>query len=316
MPRRSHYDVTNTIRVSHPQDVAAELKRLFTALYPQHPFDVLDHAIALFGQLYAGRLPGYAGCDTWYHDAQHSLDCTLAMARLIDGHERSMRARERLGPRRAVLGLVVALFHDAGYIRRDGDRASNGAEYTLTHVHRGGEFLRRFLPALGLARDAALAGQLVHFTGYEMTLDAIRVDEPRDRRLGFMLGTADLMSQTADRCYAEKCRDFLFREFQICGLAGERRTGISRPRYRTPEQLLERTVAFNRRLWRQRIDGYFCSVHRYFDVHFGGEDPYKQAIAANLARITLLRRHRQLQELRWRPVAINRNCLPDILQAA
>ncbi len=316
MQRRSHYDVTNTIRVSHPQDVAAELKRLFASLYPQQPLDALDRAVELFSRLYAGYLPGYAGCDTWYHDAQHSLDCTLALARLIDGHERSVPARERLGPRRALLGIVVALFHDAGYVRRLSDTAANGAAYTLTHVARGGEFLSRFLPALGLGSEVALATQLIHFTGYEMTLDAIRVRGTRERRLGFMLGTADLMSQTADRCYLEKCRDFLFREFELCGLAGERRPGGPRPRYRTPQQLLERTVAFNRRLWAQRIDGYFGSVHRYFDVHFGGQDPYKQAIAANLARITLLRRLHQLQRLQHRPVAINRLRLPPILAAA
>ena len=62
MQRRSHYDVTNTIRVSHPQDVAAELKRLFASLYPQQPLDALDRAVELFSRLYAGYPSADAIC--------------------------------------------------------------------------------------------------------------------------------------------------------------------------------------------------------------------------------------------------------------
>jgi hypothetical protein len=39
------------------------------------------------------------------------------------------------------------------------------------------------------------------------------------RRLGNMLGTADIIAQMADRCYLEKCRDRLFPEFVAGGLA-------------------------------------------------------------------------------------------------
>ena len=40
-------------------------------------------------RLYRGENPGYATCDTAYHDLQHVLEVTLAMARLLDGYERS-----------------------------------------------------------------------------------------------------------------------------------------------------------------------------------------------------------------------------------
>jgi hypothetical protein len=223
--RRNHYDVTGRVRISHPDDVRIAVCELLAELYPDADLAALRDAFRTFGRLYAGTLPGYAGCDTWYHDAQHSLDCALAMARLLDGHERSVPAAQKLGARRAVLGVLIALFHDAGYIRRRGDHAVNGAEFTLTHVHRSGEFLRDYLPKIGFGDDVRKARQIVHFTGYEIALDKIQVRDAKDRMLGFLLGSADVLAQTSDRCYLEKCRDFLFREFALAA----RRRSTARP---------------------------------------------------------------------------------------
>jgi hypothetical protein len=310
--RRNHYDVTNTVRISHPRDVQAAVCRLMAALYPHVDLTPLEQAFETFGRLYAGTLPGYVGCDTWYHDAQHSLDCTLAMARLLDGHERSVPGSSQLGPRRAVLGLIIALFHDAGYIRRDCDTAVNGAEYTLTHVHRSGEFLVAFLPTVGFAAEASLARRVVHFTGYEIALDQIRVANSKDRLLGFMLGSADVLAQTADRCYLEKCRDFLYREFALCGLAG----GGHNATYRSAEDLLHKTREFNARLWEERLDGYFGGIHRFLDAHFDGPNPYVVSIREHMTRVERLSRKNSFRELKRRPVAINAERLRRILASA
>jgi hypothetical protein len=87
--RRNHYDVTDRVCISNPAEVCAAVGGIFQARYPGIALQALDHAFTTFGELYAGWLPGYFGCDTWYHDAQHSLDCALAMARLLDGHGRA-----------------------------------------------------------------------------------------------------------------------------------------------------------------------------------------------------------------------------------
>lgn len=305
--RRNHYDVTNTIRISDPEDVRLAVRGLLTALYPQTDLDCIDQAFKTFTQLYAGTLPGYLGCDTWYHDAQHSLDCTLATTRLLDGYERSQPARQQLGARRGVLGVIVALFHDAGYIRRVTDDATNGSEYTIGHVRRSGEFLADFLPTIGYADQVPLTSQIVHFTGYEVALDKIRVRHPKDRMLGFMLGTADILAQTADRCYLEKCRDFLYREFELCGMAGAHPKAL----YHSPRELLEKTPDFNRKLWVERLDGYFESCHRYFEVHFGGRNPYAEAIRAHLERIEKMNRSHRYSALTMRPRAIGAKELRD-----
>ena len=314
--RRNHYDVTDRVRISDPAEVCAAVGGIMQARYPGIDLKPLDQAFTTFGELYAGWLPGYFGCDTWYHDAQHSLDCALAMARLLDGHDRSVAVGKRLGPRRAVLGVVIALFHDAGYIRHAGDAASNGAEFTLTHVKRSAEFLRHFLPQIGYAAEAELASRVVHFTGYEIALDRIDVPHPHDRMLGFLLGTADVLAQTADRCYLEKCRDYLYREFEFCGLAGARKEGGPTPVYRSVNELLKRTPDYNHKLWEERLDGYFGGAYHYLEAHFGGRNPYRENVQANLARIRAMIKHGSFEGLRLRPHVVGAPELRAILGRA
>src|ERR1039457_4359044 len=127
--RRNDYDVTNTVQVSSPAAVKAAVGELFAAAWPGESFDRVAHAFEAFDKLFTGRMPGYHGVDTVYHDLQHSLDMTLAMTRLKVGYERSVEAEQRFGAERAGMGLVTSLFHDAGYIREfEDEKHHNGAE--------------------------------------------------------------------------------------------------------------------------------------------------------------------------------------------
>src|SRR5262245_38318705 len=130
--RRSDFDVTNTVQVSSPDAVLAAIKTLFGPTWPQLSLAPLDAAFQHFERLFAGEVPGYLGVDTVYHDRQHTLDITLALARLLVGYERQQTdAKLRLGGARALMGLLTGLFHDVGYLRRVDDREiNNGAEFT------------------------------------------------------------------------------------------------------------------------------------------------------------------------------------------
>lgn len=283
--RRNHYDVTDTVFVGDPTTVADAIRALLQQMAPDIDPQPLDRAFALFTDLYTGDLSGYLGCDTWYHDAQHSLDSALTLARLLDGYQRCGEAGPVLTGRRCLLGLIVALFHDAGYVRRIDDTAENGAEFTACHVRRSGDFLARFLPELGFGAETELARHLVHFTGYEIALDDIEVADPGDRVVGFLLGTADLVAQMSDRCYLEKCRDCLYYEFEICGMAGPPRPEAPEPIFASPEALLQGTPGFVDGTWRDRLDGYFQGLYRCESSHFGGHTPYQDAIAAQRPRL-------------------------------
>ena len=300
--RRNDYDVTNTVQVSSPPAVRNAVYEIFSQTYPGASFDKLWLAFYDFQRLFTGRYPGYVGCDTTYHDMQHSLDMTLALARLVAGYERSVEDGERLGPHRALLAVIVSLFHDAGYIRheeRDRD-FTNGAEFTMQHVSRSADFLRRYLPQLGMTKDAGVASIIVHFTGYELDLDSIELEDPRDIICGHLIGTADLISQMADRCYLEKCRDRLYKEFVVGGLAVENaRPGEYMIRYESGQHLLEKTPTFYQYVMRDRLNNQFNKVYRYVEVLFDGHNPYIEAISNNIKHLvkvistgnwTLLRR--------------------------
>ena len=141
--RRSDYDVTDTVLVSSAADVRAAVEELFARVWPGHKFPAFAHVFGDFERMFSGRMPGYFGVDTVYHDQQHTLDITLATARLIAGNDLTVPDAQKFGPERAMLGIVVALFHDVGYLRttRDGD-VPNGAEFTTVHVARGAAFLK------------------------------------------------------------------------------------------------------------------------------------------------------------------------------
>lgn len=324
--RRSDHDVTNTVQVSSWRAVWEAVHDIFTALYPREQHRILRRAFQDFDTLFNGRMPGYLGCDTVYHDIQHTLDMTLAMARLIHGHELSQPAAERLGPGRATLGIITSLFHDSGYIRHASDEAHrHGAEFTKVHVERSALFLEKYLASVGLAPAARVARQIVHFTGYEVRFDQISTGRPRDRALGYLLGTADLMAQMADRCYLEKCRDRLYPEFVLGGIAVYYDAqGRLVTRYRSGLDLLRRTLDFYETTCLNRFDRDFAGAYRYIQPLYGGRNPYMTSLEKNLfylrrvlrgERWPLLRRSPPCQLAEGESLARTRRLVAERLRA-
>jgi hypothetical protein len=282
--RRNENDVTNRVNVEDPIRVRDEVLSVFSMRYPGADFTALKQGFDDFQALFQGRFPGYLACDTLYHDLRHSLDMTLALARLVDGHDRVVGEADRLGPRRATLGVLIALLHDAGYLKRTSEaEIDNGAVFTKVHVSRSADFVAGYLPRIGFAAEAAVAARLVHFTGYEMEIEDIRVDDRKDRLLGCMVGTADLLGQMSDRMYLEKCREFLYREFVIGKVARETLAdGREVVRYASAEDLILKTPGFYEYVARARIDRKLGGVERFASAHFGGQNLYQAEIDRNM----------------------------------
>ena len=282
--RLNQNDVTNRVNVEDPVRVRDAVVALYAARYPGIELGPLERAFADFQSLFEGGYPGYLACDTLYHDMRHTLDMTLAMARLIDGHERACAAADRVGPRRATLGVLIALLHDSGYLKRTSEAAvENGAVFTKTHVSRGADFISTYLPKLGFGAEAAVAARLVHFTGYEIEIDDIRIEDPKDRLLGCFVGTADLLGQMSDRMYLEKCREFLYKEFVWGKIARERLPdGHEVVRYASPEDLIIKTPGFYEYVARTRIQKKLGNADRYAEAHFDGPSLYQSEIDRNM----------------------------------
>jgi hypothetical protein len=282
--RLNQNDVTNRVNVEDPHRVRDVVLGLFAARFPGTDFTPLARGFDDFAALFEGRYPGYLACDTLYHDIRHTLDMTLAMARLIDGHERASPQAERLGARRAMLGVLVALLHDSGYLKRSSESdVENGAVFTKVHVSRSADFISAYLPKLGFEAETPLAAQLVHFTGYEMEVEDIRVDNPKDRLVGWLVGTADLIGQMSDRMYLEKCREFLYREFVVGQVARETLPdGREVVRYASGEDLVLKTPGFYEHVARARIERKLGGVGRFAASHFDGPDLYQSEIDRNM----------------------------------
>jgi hypothetical protein len=281
--RSNEYDVSLEIKTTDPQAVNDEIDRIYRDLYQGASTDQLDQAFRDMAQLYRGEYPGYHSCDTAYHDTQHVLDVTLAMARLINGYERGRVGVQPIDESLFRLGVITALFHDCGYVRELSDQThKNGAEMTLSHVSRGSHFLQRYLPKIGMANVADIAAQLIHFTGYEVTVANINVPAPIHRLLGTMLGSADIIAQMADRCYLEKCRDRLYPEFVLGGLATMRTPeGVPQVVYASGLDLVMKTPEFFQGA-RKRLNVDLGASHAFAQKHFGGQNLYLDEVEKNI----------------------------------
>jgi hypothetical protein len=281
--RRNEYDVTNRVRTTEPGQVSAEVMRLYRGLYDGKPSRAIARAFADIGRLYRGAHPEYHPCDTEYHDIQHVLDVTLAMARLMDGYERSRNGAPALDRECYALGVTMALYHDFGYLRRRSDRRHRyGAEYTITHVSRGAAHLRSYLPRIGLSRYARAGATLVHFTGYERPVESIRIHQTLLRRVGHMLGTADILAQMSDRCYLEKCRDRLYPEFVLGGLAQKKLPGgRTQVMFSSGEDLVRKTPGFYTNA-AKRLDLQLARAYEYAERHFRGQNLYLEEMHKNV----------------------------------
>jgi hypothetical protein len=281
--RRSDHDVADTVRTTDPAAVGLEVIRLCKRLFPDAPAPALERAFADTGRMYRGEHRDYLPCDTEYHDIQHVLDVTLAMARLMDGYQLGGRnGGPALTKDLYLVGVLAALFHDFGYLRRRNDHKHRyGAEYTLVHVSRGAGFLRSYARELGVEeRLASAASMLVHFTGYERSVETIHMRDETLHRVGLMLGTADIIAQMADRCYLEKCRDRLYPEFVLGGLAGRLRPNRL-PMFASGEDLVTKTPGFYEGACK-RLDIQLRKSYDYAARHFGGPNLYLDEMRKNI----------------------------------
>ena len=300
-------DVTDTVNLDDSAAVRRAVREILEHRYPGHDFAILDQVFDDVRRLFKGEMPGFQACDTKYHDLRHTLDIALAMARLVDGHDRASSATDALGPERALIGIITALFHDSGYILESHDRGrASGAEYTLVHVSRSARFLARYLPEIGLGRHVGRATRLVHFTGYEIPVDRLELPDPLDRRLGCMLGSADLIGQMADRIYLEKCRDFLYEEFVLAGIAKhENPDGSVEINFSSAADLLAKTPGFYENVAKKRLDGLFGGLHEIVATHFGGTNPYRDRIERNIGFLRDVLARGEFDRLRRKSVTLS-----------
>jgi hypothetical protein len=295
-PNLSHYDATGEINLRDPAAVERSIKTILGGMYGgRFDRDLLERAMADLVRAYRGEYPGLLRCDTLYHDLRHALETGLTMARILNGHARTVGAMsaETIDADRALLGVILALYHDIGLLRRDGEAEIWGASLTPIHEERGVEFLRDYLAETALA---PLAEQSFLIMPTKLIFKIPDDWRPVERRLGSMIAASDILSQMADRCYIEKCRDFLFLEFSAIGLAGGDGSA-----YPDRETLLAKTPGFFTGFIAKRLEEEYSGIHHVISAHFGGRNPYEEGIERNLAYLGEILATQDYARLRRRP---------------
>jgi hypothetical protein len=272
-------DPTGEVYLADPVMVEKAIKAILDTRYGKN-YDsaLLTTVIEDLVQAYRGNYPGLLRCDTLYHDLRHALETGLTSARLLDGHAKSLTPGHEeayIDGDHALLAVLLALFHDIGLQRRESEAHLWGPVLIPIHEERGVEFMRRYLSKTTLA---PFAEKSVLIMATKLIFKMPDTWSTFDRKLAGIVASADLLSQLADRCYLEKCRDFLFVEFCAFGLAGK----ADSP-YPDRETLLAKTPDFFAGIIRQRLEEEFQGVHRLIEVHTGGSNPWEESIKRNLA---------------------------------
>jgi hypothetical protein len=277
-------DVTNSVPVGDARAVGDAVEKILADAFGAARFDraVLREGFALADRMFAGRQDGYLGCDMPYHDLRHSLDTTLAAARIAAGARDEPYA---VGPDEALAGILCALFHDIGYLRRTSEAALCGPQLTNGHEARGIAFAAAWLRTTSLARHADFA-PAIGVTELGIDVDALLAGRgPVFATVARMLGAADLLVQVADPVYLERCYYHLYPELV---LAGGDRAQVANGRveffYRDALDLVRQTGTFYEKTFRPRLERDFGPVVPALARHFGGADPYAPAVTKNLDR--------------------------------
>lgn len=248
----THMD--DLLNASDPERVLEEVRGMLTGILADIDLQRLEQVFLDVCRLFAGSFPGYAGCSTRYHDLEHTTDAFLAMARIVHGAGEMGRS---LGQHTILLGLISALMHDAGYIKKEDDHTGSGAKYTASHVLRGIEFSREYLLSRGYSQeDCEVCRSMILCTGIDIGIGRIAFRSENDALAGRMLGTCDLVGQMARRNYLEKL-PYLYRELVEGGAL----------RHGSEYRFLVDTVPFFRSAI-DRIAGELGGEVRYLREHF------------------------------------------------
>ncbi len=231
-------------------------------------------------RIFAGSFPGFLPSNTQYHNLVHTYSVALATARLLhgltcSGQDISIPVLEQ--------ALYSAYFHDTGLLRETSDEVESGAIYTKGHEERSVRFLSQYLndnhcPASLIEGCAAV----ISCTILALDPQTIAFPSPASRVAGFVVGTADLLAQMADRYYLERLPS-LFQEHQAGGLEI----------HNSDMELIRDTTFFYQNVVVPRLEKKFANTALVMQAHFASrwdlnEDLYASNIECNLTYLEMI----------------------------
>lgn len=270
IPRAKLYDFVDP---ADAECVRIETEIVMREFFPEYDGKVFRNAFGDVEKLFFGKYPGFRASNTKYHNFEHTCSVVLATARLIYG---SLVQGEAFSEKDCLKGLLGALFHDVGLIQDRDDTQGTGAKYTVGHEERSILFMRFNLHGTLDVDDIDDIADCIRCTILAMSPSKVAFRSENMRKMGYFLGSADLLAQVADRYYLEKLL-LLFEEFREAKIPG----------YDTVYDLLFKTDSFYQDVARVRLDHEFNGVDAYMRPYFAkrwdvDKDLYAEAIERNL----------------------------------
>ena len=269
-----HY---NRIFIQEPENILEEVKSILCSLdFKEHNKiqNTIEEAFEDTVKLFTGRFKGYQACKTKYHDLNHTLAVFLATARLVHG---ALIEGRSISMDMIAIGLICALFHDAGLIQMEDDHVGTGAKYTLGHEERSITFIKKYLGQTHLYESCL--DDCAHIIGCTITTLSpgdIPFRSKESELVGKIVGSTDLLAQMADRLYLEKLL-YLYEEFEEGQIPG----------FESEFDLLKKTGWFYRNVAQKRLDIDLGGISTLMSLHFKkrfGEDRdyYQENIRKNI----------------------------------
>ncbi len=235
--------------------------------------------------MYRGELLNRQPCQVPYHNIGHVYAVFTVSMQILLG---SCRLREqRPGTDEVKVLACAALFHDSGYLKRDGESGGRGGQYTFEHVEISKQLAQQYLadkPGWS-TRQRRLVALLIDATMLGAADELADIEAPY-RGLDGMLASADLLAQVSDEQYVDNLAH-LYAEFveayEYHGLEQLRRDGFMV--FDSYRHLLETSADFIRLSVLPRLEK-MGNHERSLQAYFGcAPSPYMQQLQINLARL-------------------------------
>jgi len=255
MPDMNHQQKTKIFESGASSDPFDEILSLAALIQPSFDPAMLRQLHHDVARLFAGTYPGYRGSTTRYHNLKHTCSVVLATARLLHG---LTCTGQHISLHVLELALYSAYLHDAGLLTETSDKAISGAIYTQMHEERSIALMQHYLTSNNLS-DLLIqeCSSVIKCTDLTLDPEEISFPSPEAKLAGYVLGSADILAQMADRYYLERL-PFLFQELKEGGIE-TRDSAID---------LIQETTIFYHNIIIERLEKAFSNTAQAMRAHF------------------------------------------------
>jgi hypothetical protein len=277
-------------KMFHPQSFLATKEltdRIFREAFGDAEPAAVRELIPFSFDLFHGRDSRFQACDTAFHDFDHTMQATAAVAELLASH-RHNTVISSLTPRDWDLAIAAVILHDTGYLKSRDDHHGSGAKYSAIHVGRSCFFAWDLLPAFGFNRDELRRIQnAISATAVSERMEDIPFRDSREWLIGAIVATGDMLGQMAAEDYPERLAGLYLEFREASDFSRFQKTSFAV--HKNLLGLLQGTEKFFNGYVMRMLEEEWNGVYRVLDDR-RGNNCYIERIRTNISRVNLMAR--------------------------